>query len=76
MWLRVRLPIRPNGTTGWVPETALSELQPVDTWLRITTKTFKVTLIKNGKRVFSAPHRRRPAAVADAARASSTSAPS
>jgi len=54
-WLRVRLPVRPNGTTGWVPAAALSELQPVETWLRISTKTFKATLIKNGKRVFSAP---------------------
>ncbi|MBE2317775.1 L,D-transpeptidase family protein [Solirubrobacter sp. CPCC 204708] len=54
-WLRVRLPVRPNNTTGWVPAEALSDLQPVDTWLRISTKTFKVTLIKNGKRVFSAP---------------------
>ena len=54
-WLRVRLPVRPNGTTGWVPADALSELQPVDTWLRISTKTFKITLVKNGKRVFSAP---------------------
>ena len=54
VWLRVRLPIRPNGTTGWVPETALSELQPVDTWLKISTKTFKVTLIKSGKTIFTA----------------------
>ncbi len=54
-WLRVRLPVRPNGTTGWVPATALSELQPVDTWLKISTKTFKATLIKNGKVVFRAP---------------------
>ena len=54
VWLQVRLPIRPNGTTGWVPESALSELQPVDTWLRITTKTYKATVVKNGKRVFSA----------------------
>jgi lipoprotein-anchoring transpeptidase ErfK/SrfK len=54
VWLKVRLPIRPNGTTGWVPETALSELQPVDTWLKISTKTYKATVIKNGKRVFSA----------------------
>lgn len=55
VWLKVRLPIRPNGTTGWVPEDALSELQPVDTWLKISTKTFKATVIRNGKRVFSAP---------------------
>jgi len=53
-WLQVRLPIRPNGTTGWVPEAALSELQPVNTWLKISTKTYKATVIKNGKRVFSA----------------------
>jgi len=53
-WLRVRLPVKPNGTTGWVPASALSDLQPVNTWLRVSTKTFKVTLIKNGKRVFSA----------------------
>jgi lipoprotein-anchoring transpeptidase ErfK/SrfK len=53
-WLRVRLPVRPNNTTGWVPAAKLSELQPVKTWLRISTKTFKATLIKNGKRVFSA----------------------
>jgi hypothetical protein len=54
VWLRVRLPVRPNGTTGWVRETALDEPQPVDTWLKISTKTFKATLIKKGKRVFSA----------------------
>ena len=48
-WLRVRLPVRPNNTTGWVPASALSELQPVTTWLRISTKTFRATLIKRGK---------------------------
>lgn len=55
VWLKVRLPIRPNGTTGWVPEEALSSLQPVNTWLRISTKTYRATLIKNGKRAWSAP---------------------
>jgi hypothetical protein len=54
-WLRVRLPVRPNGTTGWVPASALGALQPVKTWLRISTKTFKATLVKNGKVVFRAP---------------------
>lgn len=54
VWLKVRLPIRPNGTTGWVEESALSALQPVDTWLRISTKTLKATVIRRGKRVFSA----------------------
>ena len=54
VWLKVRLPIRPNGTTGWVQETALSELQPVDSWIKVSTKTYKVTVIKGGKKVFSA----------------------
>ena len=54
VWLKVRLPIRPNGTTGWVQESALSELQPVDTWIKVSTKTYKITVIKKGKRVFSA----------------------
>ena len=54
VWLQVRLPIRPNGTTGWVQESALSELQPVDSWIKVSTKTYKITVIKKGKRVFSA----------------------
>ncbi len=54
VWLQVRLPIRPNGTTGWVPEAALSDLQPIDTWLKIDTKAFRLTLVKNGKTVFRA----------------------
>src|SRR4051794_23151434 len=37
-WLRVRLPVKPNGTTGWVKAESLSDLQPVDTWLRVSTK--------------------------------------
>jgi len=55
VWLKVRLPIRPNGTTGWVRETALSELQPVDSWIKVSTKTNRLTVIKKGKKVFSAP---------------------
>jgi lipoprotein-anchoring transpeptidase ErfK/SrfK len=46
--------VRPNGTTGWVPASALSQLQPLSTWLRINTKTFTATLIKRGKTVWRA----------------------
>jgi lipoprotein-anchoring transpeptidase ErfK/SrfK len=53
-WVQVRLPVRPNGTTGWVPATALSELQPVNTWLKIDTRAFRITLIRKGKTVFRA----------------------
>jgi lipoprotein-anchoring transpeptidase ErfK/SrfK len=55
VWLQVRLPVRPNGTTAWVQESALSELQPVKTWLRINTRTFRAKLVKNGKTVWSVP---------------------
>jgi hypothetical protein len=53
-WLQVRLPVRPNGTTGWVPAQDMSDLQPVDTWLKINTEAFTATLIKDGKTVFRA----------------------
>jgi hypothetical protein len=53
-WLRVRLPIRPNGSKGWVPADALSDLQPLDTWLKISTEKMQVTLVKAGKTVFRA----------------------
>jgi hypothetical protein len=53
-WVQVRLPVRPNGKTGWVPASALSELQPVDTWLKIDTKALKISLIKKGRTVFRA----------------------
>jgi lipoprotein-anchoring transpeptidase ErfK/SrfK len=53
-WYQVRLPVRPNGTKGWVPADAVSEPQPLDTWLKIDTRAFTATLIKAGKKVFSA----------------------
>ena len=54
VWLKGRLPIRPNGTTGWVQQGALSELQPVNSWIKVSTKTYRLSVIKKGKRVFSA----------------------
>ncbi len=53
-WYQVRLPVRPNGTKGWVPADALSDLQPLDTWLKINTRTFTATLVKKGRKVFQA----------------------
>jgi L,D-transpeptidase catalytic domain len=53
-WLQVRLPVRPNGTTGWVPAADLGDLQPVRTWLKIDTRHFRATLIKGGKVAWSA----------------------
>jgi hypothetical protein len=53
-WLRVRLPIRPNNTTGWVPEGALGPLHRVRTWLRIDTSRFRISLVRGGRVVFRA----------------------
>jgi L,D-transpeptidase catalytic domain len=55
VWLDVRLPIPPNGSTGWVPADDLSSLQPVKTWLRIDTSALRATLVRSGRTVFRAP---------------------
>src|SRR3954452_13819978 len=51
-WVQVRLPVRPNGSTGWVPQEALGGFHKVHTWLRIDTKRFRATLIRDGRVVF------------------------
>ena len=54
-WFKVRLPIRPNGSTGWVPRDALGEIRQVDTWLLVDQAKLRMTLIKRGRVVFRAP---------------------
>ena len=51
-WVRVRLPILPNGSTGWVPEESLGRLHRVRTWLRVDSKRLQVKLIRSGRLVF------------------------
>lgn len=53
-WVRVRLPLRPIGSTGWIPLTALEELVPVKTWLIVDTRTLRAKLIRSGRVVFRA----------------------
>lgn len=53
-WVSVRLPILPNGTTGWVPETALGHYHRVRTWLKIDRRRLKATLVRKGKVIFRA----------------------
>ena len=53
-WLHVRLPIRPLGTTGWVPTTALEPLVGVTTWLRVDLRRLRATLVRSGRVVFRA----------------------
>ncbi len=55
IWLRVRLPILPNGKTGWVPRDALGSYHVVTTNLIIDRRRLKATLYDHGKAVFTAP---------------------
>jgi hypothetical protein len=54
-WVRVRLPVRPNGRTGWVPRDALGAFNVVHTWLKIDRSALKATLVRDGKVIFAAP---------------------
>jgi hypothetical protein len=53
-WMKVRLPMRPNGRTGWVRDDALATLTVVRTMLDIDKKKLRATLYDNGKVVFTA----------------------
>jgi hypothetical protein len=54
-WLHIRIPIKPNGRTGWVPADMLSQLYVVRTQLTISRRNKKATLRKNGRVVWQAP---------------------
>jgi lipoprotein-anchoring transpeptidase ErfK/SrfK len=53
-WLNIRVPMRPNGRTGWVLADDMSALYVVRTQLVIDRKTLKATLRKNGKKIWQA----------------------
>jgi lipoprotein-anchoring transpeptidase ErfK/SrfK len=52
-WLRVRVPMRPNGRTGWVRRQTLGPLRAVRTSLRINRRMLRATLYRDGRRVWS-----------------------
>jgi lipoprotein-anchoring transpeptidase ErfK/SrfK len=51
-WVRVRLPILPNGSTGWVPRSSLGAFNAIRTRLVIDRTLFTATLYKGGRVVF------------------------
>jgi L,D-transpeptidase catalytic domain len=53
-WYRVRLPMLPNNTAGWVRSTALGDLYKVNTHLYVDRAHFRATLKRNGKVIFTA----------------------
>jgi hypothetical protein len=54
LWYRVRLPLRPNGTIGYVPATAV-RLARVDTVIRVRLSTRLLTLYRGGRAVLRTP---------------------
>ena len=52
LWVRARLPILPNGASGWVTRSALGGYGAVSTHLVVDVRRFTATLYRNGKRIF------------------------
>jgi lipoprotein-anchoring transpeptidase ErfK/SrfK len=55
LWVRVRLPVLPNNTTGWVPRSALGGYGIVRTHLVVDLGDRRATLFRNGRVAFRAP---------------------
>jgi len=55
IWTRVRLPVLPNNTIGWVPRAALGGLSAVRTRLVVDLARLTATLYRGGRQVFQAP---------------------
>ena len=51
-WIKVRLPMRPNGSTGWVPRWALQRLNVVRTRLDVDRTTLRARLYKRGRLIW------------------------
>jgi hypothetical protein len=55
VWVRVRLPILPNNSTGWVDRDTLGPFHILHTDLVVNRATRRITLYRNAKPVFTAP---------------------
>ena len=55
LWLKVRIPGRPNGRKGWVRSTVLGPLHVVRTALLIDTRRSRAVLRRDGRRIWHAP---------------------
>lgn len=54
-WVRLRVPGRPNGRTGWVPRDALGSFHRVRTSVTVDRRRLRVTVRRRGRIVFRAP---------------------
>jgi hypothetical protein len=55
VWLKLALPIRPNGTTGWVHREALGRLHQVRAWLVIDRTRLQVRFFRENRAIWRAP---------------------
>jgi lipoprotein-anchoring transpeptidase ErfK/SrfK len=55
LWVRVRLAVLPNNTTGWVPRSALGGYHFVHTRLVVNLARLQATLLYDGRVIFRAP---------------------
>jgi hypothetical protein len=55
VWVKVRLPVLPNGTVGWVPRRALGAYQAVRTHLVVDRAALTAVLYRDGEPIFNAP---------------------
>ena len=54
-WVKIRVPKRPNGMTGWVRRDALRQYTIVRTLLVVNRHTLRATLYRDGRRVLRVP---------------------
>jgi hypothetical protein len=54
-WVKIRLPRRPNGSTGWVTRESLGPWHHVRTRLVINRRTLRAGLYRRGRRIWSSP---------------------
>jgi hypothetical protein len=55
VWVQIRVPMRPRPQTGWVARESLGRLRAVRTKLRVNRRTLRATLMRDGRRIWSAP---------------------
>jgi len=54
-WIKVRIPMRPNGGKGWVRDSALGPLYSVTTRLVVDRAKLRATLYRKGREIWSEP---------------------
>jgi lipoprotein-anchoring transpeptidase ErfK/SrfK len=54
-WFEIRVPGRPNGRTGWVPEESLGDLTVTHKHIVVDEEHLRLTVYLRGHKIFSAP---------------------